>query len=399
MSFFETFTMALSNIWASKMRTFLTMIGIIIGIVAVIVIIGMGNGLQAYIEDTFNSMGANNLTLVITGRGAASKTMTDDQVYDIVREHPDKLSYMSPTVTVDKTVKIGTEELDATSVTGGSEEYLTIKDYPVAQGRNLLYGDMVSRSDVCVIGEYLNQEYFGGQAMGQTLKIGSSFFTIVGILEAQEADNLEEGGTDDMVIMPYTTASRLAMTPIYSYTIALVDDETIDQCEMILENALYDHFGDEEAYQVINLSSLISTMQDMTGVMITVLAAIAAISLVVGGIGIMNIMLVSVTERTKEIGIRKSLGAKERYIMRQFIVEAATTSALGGAFGIALGVGGCSLATAILHQTGLNTLSVIPSSDAICLAFGVSVGIGILFGYFPAKKASRLNTIDAFKYE
>ncbi len=399
MSVFETFSMALSNIWASKMRTFLTMIGIIIGIVAVIVIVGLGNGLQAYIEDTFTSMGANNLTVVITGRGASSKTMTDDQVYEILFDNPDTLSMMSPTVSVTNPVKIGTETLESTSVTGGSEQYMDIKDYDIGQGRPLVYGDMVSRSDVCVVGEYISREFFDGNALGQEIKIGSSFFEIVGVIDVLEEDNVDEGGSDDVVVIPYTTASRLTMSPVYSYTIALVDEETIDQCERIIESALYDHFGDEDAYQVINLSTLVSTMQDMTGVMITVLAAIAAISLVVGGIGIMNIMLVSVTERTREIGIRKSLGAKERYIMRQFIVEAATTSALGGAIGIGLGVGSCSLATFILHETGMNTLSVIPSSDAILLAFGVSVGIGILFGYLPAKKASRLNPIDALKYE
>ncbi len=398
MSIWETFTMALQNVVASKMRTFLTMIGIIIGIVAVIIIVGLGNGLQTYIEDTFDSMGANNLFVVITGRGASSKTMSADQIYDIYLDN-EMLAAMSPTVTVSGSVKIGSDTLDATSITGVSEEYFDIQDYAISQGRNLVYGDMSSRSQVCVIGAYLNQEYFDGAGLGQSLKILGNEFQVVGIMEVEDENNLDEGGTDDAVFLPYSTASRLSMTAITSYTVSLVDETLIDECEAAIEAELYDFFGDEDSYRIVNMSSLVGQMQDMVGIMVMILTAIAGISLVVGGIGIMNIMLVSVTERTKEIGIRKSLGAKERYIMRQFIMEAATTSALGGAIGIALGFAGCSAATAIIAQISTTPLSVLPSTEAILVAFGISFAIGVLFGYLPAKKASRLNPIDALKYE
>ena len=396
MNFLESFKMALSNIRTSKMRSFLTMLGIIIGVAAVIVIVGLGNGMQIYMTEQFESMGTNSLSVNIMGRGSGRSVSVDD-MYEIVDENSDCLSMLSPSVTMQASAKIGTETDSYTSITGVSEDYFAMKDYDVIQGRGLQYVDMLKRSKVCVVGSYLNQTYYAGQAVGQTIKLGGNTFTIVGVLD--EIADSTQYSSDNAVFVPYSTASRLSGTTITSYTVAAVDADHAAQGKAVLENALFDIFGDDSAYMVISMAEILDMMTQMLNVMITILAAIAAISLVVGGIGIMNIMLVSVSERTREIGIRKALGAKERYIMTQFVIEAATTSAIGGALGILLGEGLSSVATVLIVQILQTEMAVTPSAGSITLAVGISVAIGILFGYLPAKKAARLNPIDALRYD
>ena len=393
----ESFKMAVGNIRTSKMRSFLTMLGIIIGVAAVIVIVGMGNGMEIYMTEQFESMGTNTLTVSIYGRGTG-RTVTDEDMYDIVERNSDALELLSPTVTMQSPAKIGTDTITSTSITGVSEDYFTIKDYDVAMGRGLQYVDMLKRSRVCVVGTYLNQEYFGGNALGQTIKIGGTPFTVVGILN--EIGDSTEYSSDNAIFVPYTTAARLSnMGTISSYTVTVTDVNNSTWSKGVLEKELFDIFEDKNAYTVISMAEILDLMTQMLDVMIAVLAAIAAISLVVGGIGIMNIMLVSVSERTREIGVRKALGAKERYIMSQFVIEAATTSAIGGAVGILFGEGLSSLVTAIIVAALDTDLAVTPSAGAIALAVGISVAIGILFGYLPAKKAARLNPIDALRHD
>ena len=398
MGIVETFILALKNIVNSKMRTFLTMLGIIIGVCAVIVIIGLGNGMTVYMEDSFASMGTNSLTVIVTGRGS-SRNISVEEMYDIVDENQNLLDLMTPNVSMKGSVKIGTEIYSDTSVAGVSEDYLDIKGYEISQGRNLQYMDIKDRKNVCVVGTYVNDEYFNGNAIGQTLKIGSNKFRIVGVI-AQEVDEMEEGGTDDCVIVPYSTASRLSsIGTINNYTITIRDENMTTQSKKVIEDGLYKIFKDSSAYTVISLSEILDVMNNMLNIVISVLAIIAGISLVVGGVGIMNIMLVSVTERTREIGIRKALGAKEGSIMQQFVIEAATTSALGGILGIALGYLLSSVASKLIVIILETPLTVTPTFGSIMLAFGVSVGIGVLFGYLPAKKAARLNPIDALRYD
>ncbi len=397
MNVMESFKMAVGNIRTSKMRSFLTMLGIIIGVAAVIVIVGMGNGMEIYMTEQFESMGTNTLTVSIYGRGTG-RTVTDEDMYDIVERNSDALELLSPTVTMQSPAKIGTDTINSTSITGVSEDYFTIKDYDVAMGRGLQYVDMLKRSRVCVVGTYLNQEYFGGNALGQTVKIGGTPFTVVGVLN--EIGDSTEYSSDNAIFVPYTTAARLSnMGTISSYTVTVTDVNNSTWSKGVLEKELFDIFEDDNAYTVISMAEILDLMTQMLDVMITVLAAIAAISLVVGGIGIMNIMLVSVSERTREIGVRKALGAKERYIMSQFVIEAATTSAIGGAVGIAFGQALSSLATAIIVAALDTDLAVTPSVGSIALAVGISVAIGILFGYLPAKKAARLNPIDALRHD
>ena len=396
MRFTESFQLALKNIVSSKVRTLLTMLGIIIGVAAVIVIVGLGNGLETYVTDSFASMGTNTLNVSLMSRGS-TRSLDADGFYEIVEDNREYLDLCSPTVTMMGYVKIGTETVSSTSATGVSEEYLDIVGMEVSSGRGLQYSDMLTRSKVCVIGAYLNQAYFGGSALGQTLRVRGQSLEVVGVLE-QQGDTLEEGGSDDCLYLPYTTAERISGAAS-TYTVTMRDEERIDESVSALEASLYEVFASEDYYTVTSMAEMLETMTSMINILVGVLAGIAAISLVVGGIGIMNIMLVSVTERTREIGIRKSLGAKERYIMEQFVIEAATTSALGGVIGILLGYGLSVGATVVVSRISEEPLTVAPTFGAVLLAFGISVGIGILFGYLPAKKAARLNPIDALHYD
>ena len=396
MSIVESLLLAMKNIVSSKTRTVLTMLGIIIGVAAVIVIVGLGNGLEGYVTDSFSDMGTNTLTVSVEARGS-TRTLEEDGMYEMVEDNAAYLEACSPTVSMTGTVKIGTETTSS-SVTGVSEEYFSMMGYEVASGRGLQYSDIAQRSKVCVVGAYLSLAYFGGDAVGETIRVGGQDLTIVGVL-AQRSEDMEEGGSDDCVYLPYSIASRLSGGRVSSYVVTVLDEDTIDESQAALESALYAYFESDDFYTVTSMSEMVETMTSMINIIVGVLAGIAAISLVVGGIGIMNIMLVSVTERTREIGIRKSLGAKERYIMQQFVIEAACTSALGGAIGILIGYALSTVASRVAGAVLGESLTVAPTAGAVGMAFGISVGIGILFGYLPAKKAARLNPIDALHYD
>lgn len=393
MNLWQCFRLAIKAIWSSKIRSLLTMLGIIIGVSAVITIVGLGNGMELYMTDQFASMGTTTLTVTVTGRGS-SKTFTADNMYELAEEHADVIEAMSPTVSVAGGIKVGRDNVPSASVTGVGEDYLDIKDYTLAQGRGVEYVDILRRQHVCVIGSYLNQEYFDGNGLGQTVKISGSPYTIIGVLD-EIADSTEQS-SDNVVLIPY---GNIAKGNITNYTFNAVDDESVMAAKAAIESELYEFFQDENAYSVIAMSELLDMMTQMLDIMITILAAIAAISLVVGGIGIMNIMLVSVSERTREIGIRKSLGARKRDILLQFVIEAATTSAIGGILGIGMGYAFSSLATALIAALLEESLTVVPTIASVSLAFGISVGIGIIFGYLPARKAARLNPIDALHYD
>ena len=346
--------------------------------------------------DSFSGLGTNTLTVNVMSRGS-TRSLSVDEMYGIVDENSQYLDQCSPTVTMLGLAKVGSETLDSTTTQGVSEDYLDIAGVEVSSGRGLQYSDMATRAKVCVIGAYIDRAYFGGSAVGQTLRVGGQSLTVVGVL-AQQEDTLEEGSGDDCLYLPYTTASRIS-GEVSSYVVTVKDENQLDQSVAALESALYDIFASDDYYTVTSMAEMVETMTSMINILVGVLAGIAAISLVVGGIGIMNIMLVSVTERTREIGIRKSLGAKERYIMQQFVIEAASTSALGGVTGILLGdllsVAASVVATRLMGEN----LSVSPTLAAVAAAFGISVGIGILFGYLPAKKAAKLNPIDALRYD
>ena len=399
---YETFREAIQNIWSNKFRTFLTMLGIIIGVMAVMVIVGLGNGMTTSIQNEFADMGTNLLTVQVMGYGSRSVKVKD--FYELVEKNSDVLGDVSPSIRMSGTVKVGTDDdnYSSTSVEGVSEVYLNMAGYTIAQGRPLNYVDMDANKKVCMVGDYISRVGYGGNAIGQSIKIGREWYTIVGVLEAKIDDpSNQEGSSDDYIFVPYTTAMRVSgISTASSYAVLVPDEENISKGKAIIENGLQELLHSDSGYMVISLSEMLDMMTSMVNMVVTVLTAIAAISLLVGGIGIMNIMMVSVTERTREIGIRKALGAKERTILSLFVVEAGTTSALGGIIGIGLGYTVSALVTKVLAVIMTDmTITVTPTAGSIAVAFGISVGIGVLFGYLPAKRAARLNPIEALRYD
>ncbi|HZW49101.1 MAG TPA: FtsX-like permease family protein [Bacillota bacterium] len=278
-----------------------------------------------------------------------------------------------------------------------SEDYAVMKDYPLQTGRFLEYVDILTRQKVCVIGSYLAKEYFNNNIAGETLRIGENTYSIIGVLTEKAAS--AAGSTDDAIYLPYSVAAKLSKTGINTYTVAVTSQNTVSQAKKLVEDALYKVFSSDKAYRVVSMAEMLSTMTSMVNIVVLILGAIAAISLVVGGIGIMNIMLVSVSERTKEIGIRKALGAKQRNIMEQFVIEAGTTSGFGGLIGIVLGYTLSSLGSKVISSVAATDIVITPSTSSVLTAFAVSVTIGIVFGYLPARKAAQLNPIEALRYD
>ncbi|RAW56609.1 ABC transporter permease [Faecalibacterium hattorii] len=397
----ETFRQAIQNVWSNKLRTFLTMLGIIIGVMAVIVIVGLGNGMTQSMRDSFSAMGTNTLSINIWGYG--SRTVTVEDVYAIGTKNPDLIQSISPQIDFSSnTPKVGTTTYRYSNVAGVDENFTSMKNYTVAQGRGLQYMDMKDNKQVCVIGDYLNRVAYGGRGVGQTIKLGPYKFRIVGVLNAKVNNtSMQQGSDDDCIYLPYTIAMRLSNTAMASSYIAIMSDESkANEAKAVVEAYLTDLFKSDSAFYVYSASEWLEEMNNMINMVIVVLTGIASISLLVGGIGIMNIMLVSVTERTREIGIRKALGAKERVILSQFVVEAATTSALGGVLGIVLGYIVSMAANHVLPMISSDIdVTVSPSFNSIAVAFGISVFIGVLFGYLPAKRAARLNPIEALRYD
>lgn len=394
MSLKKSFELALANILYDKKRSVLTMLGIIVGVAAVIILISLMNGMTSMISDKFNEMGTTTLNITVQDRGG-SRTVKEEDMYNLRDENPGLLSGVSPSATLARATVKTSDSTDTitTNATGVSEEYADMKKLNVTDGRFLDYMDIEKISKVCVVGTCIQKELFGmTSALGNQIKINGVSYTVVGVLE--EKDDSESNGSDDVIYIPYTTALRNGTSStVSSYTLTAASDDVVDQALELVKNRLLDILGDEDYFSATSMAEMIDMMMEMVGKMKILLVAIAGISLLVGGIGIMNIMLVSVTERTREIGIRKSLGAKGKTIMSQFVIEAGTVSGVGGVIGIFVGSAVSVIAGKLLD------MATYPSIGAILLSFGVSVGIGIIFGYLPAKKAADLNPIDALRYD
>ena len=303
---------------------------------------------------------------------------------------------MTPMVSVSTTVKHSSDTMSSTSVSGVSEDYLAIKDYDLVQGRNIQYSDITSRQKVCVIGYYVASELYGSpeKAIDETIKIGGYAYRVVGVVERQDEDDLEDGGTDDFVWLPYSCAVKMARNAnINNYTFTIMDLTTASEATALIENFLYETFKDDDLYNVTAMSEMLDSLNSMIAMISAGLGGIAGISLLVAGVGVMNIMLVSVTERTREIGIRKALGARKSVILQQFVIEAAVQSAMGGIIGIIIG----SIATTTVGK--LAGLNATPTPMAVIVSFSVSVAIGLFFVYMPARRAASLNPIDALLSE
>lgn len=390
----QSFKMALKSIWGNKMRSALTMLGIVIGVASVISLVSIVNGQMSFMVDSFASMGMNQITVRFTS--LPSRTIEVEEFYDFYEENRTLFDGLTPSVPVDVTVRHGTDNMDATVVTGCGEDYLKIMDYELSAGRNLLYSDMVSRQKVALIGAYVAEELYGSAeaAVGEAVKLNGDVYTVIGVVEKQteSSGDFDDGCTDDFIWIPYSRAVKMARNAVINnYIFTSTDIDKTTACKEALESFLMDRMKSESLYSISAMSELMDTLNEQIAMMSVMLGGIAGISLLVAGVGVMNIMLVSVTERTREIGVRKALGAKRRVIMQQFVIEAAVTSTIGGLIGILAG------SVASMGLGSLMGITATPTWSAVMISFSVSVGIGLVFGYMPASRAAKLNPIDALR--
>lgn len=390
MSLLQSLRLALKSLASSKVRAFLTMLGIIIGVASVIILVSLMDGMSRQMTDEFSKMGTNRLTVEVFGMGP-SRTVGPDDLDKLYRENQSMFAAMSPTVSLTVRTTRGTTELKSTKVIGVGEQHNAVDKLTLSQGRFLGYIDVSRRSKVCVVGSYVANQAFRGRAVGQIIKLSGDEYKIIGVLEKKA--NGEKGSDDDRIFVPYTLSPALGGGEVSSFTFSTASADKNPEAKSVIDQKLYEIFKSRDAYYIMDNAEMVTSINQMNKTMTLVLVGIAGISLLVGGIGIMNIMLVSVTERTREIGIRKSLGAKRRDIMSQFVIEAATTSTIGGLIGIALGAGVSVAAGKLMN------MNVSPSMGAMLMSFSISAGIGVFFGFMPARRAARLNPIDALRYD
>lgn len=393
MTLWKTLKVVWSNILGNRMRTFLTMFGMIIGVASVIILVSLMQGFYGSIIDSYAEMGINNVSVTITGRNG-NMMIDENDMYQYAERNSDTIKGVMPVVNVGGVVNKGSKKIEnIMQMRGIDENYFNLFNKKIKTGRPITYSDISTRQKVCVIGSYINKELFKGKAKaGDTIYLDGEEITVIGILE--EISNSSEWSDDNSFYLPYTTAMRLTGTgTVSSYEFYIKNGEQVSAETTKMQKYLFGIFHDKKAYSVTNMIDMLKEINQEMSILTNVIAGIAGISLLVAGIGIMNIMLVSVSERTKEIGIRKSLGAKYKDIMRQFVLEAGTTSTIGGLVGILLGL------FIAIKAGGLFKLKIVPNSGTVMIAFGVSVGIGILFGYLPARKAAKLNPIDALRSE
>ena len=390
----QTLRMSWKNITGNRMRSFLTTLGIIIGVTAVIALVTTVSGVTGYMMDAFSSMGAGKLSITANGtylkQGLSESDLTALSALDNVEA-------ISPTVSVRTNVVCGHDVYDGFSVTGKNAAYFEKNDI-VTSGRGLRQTDMAGDVYVCVVDDTAAQTLFpDGDPLGKTVRIGGSSYTIVGL--AGEDGNLMNamrgGGSDGSIYIPFQNALSLnGKSSVTSLEVYIADttktDELVDEMEALLSNAFN---GTDSAYSILNMESMLDTMSTLEDMMTYMLAGIASIALLVGGIGIMNMMLVSVTERTKEIGLRKALGAEPQLIQMQFLTESIVLSVAGGIVGILLGELLSYIASLLIGTTFAVEWS------AVGLGFGFALAIGVLFGWAPARRASMLNPIDALRSE
>lgn len=392
MGFFQAYKMALKSIASNKVRSFLTMLGVIIGVGSVITAVAFAQGSTKSITDQIEGLGSNLITISITGRNS-NRNITYSELQTFAANNPDEISMLAPVVSGNMTLKVGTKNR-TTSVIGTSEDYENIKSRHVQSGRFILSFDNDYKLKTAIIGTAVANDLFEGQnPIGQTMKINGEIFTVVGLL--QEIANSQDSSEDDTVIIPVTVAQRLSRNAnIRSFLVEATDATKVDAAMTKLKAYLLNIYSSENAFNVSNQAQILESLNSITGTLMVVLGGIAAISLIVGGIGIMNIMLVSVTERTREIGIRKAIGAKRKNIMVQFLIEAIMITGIGGLTGIGIG-----LFCIKFIIGGFNITTPVYSPFWIMLSFGISLGVGIVFGLFPAYKAARLNPIEALRFE
>ena len=396
--------MAWASLIANKMRSILTMLGIIIGVAAVIALVSIGNGVKQDIQNSISSLGSN-LLMVMPGAprtpgvrpSAGSMKSLKVSDYEAISKL-DGVRAASP-MTNGSYVVIYQNKNWTTSVSGVSYNYLDVNNWSMKSGRFLSEKNVQNRERVAVVGKTVVKNLFGDEdPVGAEIRVKNIPFRIIGVLNSKGSGAMGND-QDDMVIIPYTTAMERVEGVDYLRMIYVVgkDENGIDRLQSDIENLLRVRHGIKDTnlddFNIQNMNSIMETMEETTGTLTLFLGAVAAISLVVGGIGIMNIMLVSVTERTREIGVRKALGATYSVIVTQFLIEAVVISLMGGIIGIILGIGSSKL---IGMASGMSTVISIPT---IVMSFAFSMAIGLIFGIYPARKAAKLNPIDALHYE
>ena len=417
MNLVESFRIALRALAANKMRSILTMLGIIIGVAAVIALMSVGQGVQALVTEQLQSAGSNLLIIVPgslkdaqpgdprTRRPSNPLTNSDWMAIRDPLNVPHLLAVV-PEADGRANVSYGKTTL-ALTVTGTNEEYPFVRNFMPAEGRFLNEEDVLGEGRVVVLGSNVAEKLFPADVypLGQSIRINNIPFRVIGIMEEKGGSNF--GNFDNMVFVPFTTAQQRLFPhlrsprgePILSLILAKVDsEENIDQAVSDIEDLLRERHNitylDEDDFSVINQADILDIFGSITSVLTTFLGGIAAISLLVGGIGIMNIMLVSVTERTREIGLRKAVGAKRRDILLQFLVEAMVLSLIGGIIGMILGFVGAQFLAGLSED-----LKAVISWDSVLLATGFSALVGLFFGIYPALRAAQLHPIDALRYE
>ena len=381
---FQSFKMALKAIAGNKMRSFLTILGVVIGVLAIVVLVSIGQGANSSVTASIEGMGTNLISATINAR--RTNPVTADGLNELAEN--EAIAYIAPLTNVSGTVKAGVNTYDDGTVQGTAPGYEHIRNWAVAEGRFLTQPDVDNRSFVAVIGAEAASEMYGTtHAVGETFTLSGYTMTVVGVLKANGES--ASGSNDNQILIPYTLAQRLSNASSDQVTQAQAAVEAY--LEKAFEGYNTRSFGTQ--YSVYNQTEMLSTLSDTTAALSLMLGGIAGISLLVGGIGIMNIMLVSVSERTREIGIRKAIGAARGNILMQFLIEALVVSLMGGLLGLALSVGLVKILGPLLDMT-----LTVPINVA-WMAIGFSVLIGVVFGLYPANKASKLKPIEALHYE
>ncbi len=397
--------LGLDSLTRNRMRATLTVLGIVIGVAAVIATLAIGQGARAAVQAQIRALGANVLTVLpgtITAGGARSgmgsiTTLTPDDAIAIKRECP-AVDAVAPTVRTVAQLVAGNQNWSS-QVQGTTGDYVLIRQWPVDNGVFISDADVRGAAKVCVLGAKVADQLFGqADPVGATVRIKDMPFRVVGVLTLKGGTGFG-GDQDDVVLIPLTTAQRklLGITHVNSVLVSAVSEtqvaDAIAQITDLLRQRHHIRTGTDDDFFIFNQQDIANTAESSSKVMTLLLASIAAVSLLVGGIGIMNIMLVSVTERTREIGIRRAVGAKRRDILLQFLLEASFLSLAGGALGVALGAGSATLITRLARWPTM----IQPS--AVMLAFLFASMVGLFFGFYPARRASRLDPIEALRYE
>lgn len=386
MKIFNIIKMALKNIKSNKLRSGLTMLGLIIGIASVIVLVGIGTGATSSVTDSVKSLGTDILTLTISSSDITYEHEQVDELLEITN-----VEKVAPYKSISATASRGTTTSSRASILATNDKYLEITNTDLAKGRRISLIDIENSTKVCILGSEIAESLFSlTEPVGQTIKLDGDKYTVIGVLTKQGTSM--GNNVDNMLLIPLTTAVYFDEdTSISNAYVKVENEEKIDMTSNLIGNYLRENLLiSSDDYSVSSQDSMLDTMDSITDTLTLLLGGIASISLIVGGIGVMNVMLVSVTERTKEIGIRKSLGAKKRDILIQFLIEALVLSLLGGLIGVVFGLG----IGIIVENFGLTFTA---SGSIILIAFLSSAGIGMIFGIFPAYRAACLRPIDALR--